>query len=392
MIIMACNEICFSFGTDLILDKVTCNLKLGEKAGLVGVNGAGKSTLFKIIYGIIQQDSGELYLARGLKTGYLEQNSGLESGNTIWAEMLTAYSQLLSIETRLKTVEKNISIEKDEKYLHSMVKEYDSLLERYKREGGYEYNSRIKGVLRGLGFMENQFDLVVKNLSGGQKTRLALAKLLLEEPDLLLLDEPTNHLDISAIEWLEDFLRSYKKAVLIISHDRYFLDAVTTKTIELENCKCTTYDGCYSVYVKNKAVAREIQSRHYEQQQKEIARIEAFIEQQRRWNREKNIIAAESRQKALDRMKKVNAPEKLPDSIKIKFKSGIISGNDVLSVKNLAKSFGRKGELTFKELFKGISFDIKRNEKVFFAWPEWLWKIDTAENIGWENTSERRQY
>jgi len=369
MIIMACNEICLSFGAELILDKVTFNLKQGEKAGLVGVNGAGKSTLFKIISGILQQDSGELFLARGLKTGYLAQDSGLESGNSIWTEMLTAYAPLLAMETRLKTLEKNISLEKDENLLHSMMKEYDSLLERYKREGGYEYNSRIKGVLRGLGFTENQFDLVVKNLSGGQKTRLALAKLLLEEPDLLLLDEPTNHLDISAIEWLEDFLKSYKKAVLIISHDRYFLDAVTTKTIELENCKCTTYDGNYSVYAKKKAVAREIQSRHYEQQQKEIARIEAFIEQQRRWNRERNIIAAESRQKALDRMKKLDAPEKPPDSIKIKFKSGIISGNDVLSVKNLAKSFGRIGELTFKELFKGISFDIKRNERVFLLGP-----------------------
>ncbi len=363
MIILACNEISLSFGTDIILNKISCNLKQGEKAGLVGVNGAGKSTLFKIINGILQQDSGQIFMSKGLQTGYLDQSSGLESENTIWAEMLTTYSTLLSMESRLKTLEKNISIENDEERLHAMMKEYDTLLERFKREGGYEYNSRIKGVLRGLGFAESQYELAVKKLSGGQKTRLALAKLLLEEPDLLLLDEPTNHLDISAIEWLEDFLKSYKKAVLVISHDRYFLDTVTTKTIELENCECTTYDGNYSEYAKKKAVSREIQRRHYEQQQKEIARMEAFIEQQRRWNREKNIIAAESRQKAIDRMEKLNAPKNLPGSIKINFSSNVISGNDVLSVENLSKNFPDK------ELFGNISFNIKRGEKIFLLGP-----------------------
>lgn len=363
MIILACNEISLSFGTDLILNKVSCNVQQGEKAGLVGVNGAGKSTLFKIITGSLQQDSGDIFMSRGLKTGYLDQNSGLESENTIWEEMLTTYAALLSIESRLKTLEKNISLEKDEERLHSMMKEYDNLLERFKQEGGYEYNSRIKGVLRGLGFTDSQFEMIVKKLSGGQKTRLALARLLLEEPDLLLLDEPTNHLDIGAIEWLEDYLKSYKKAVLIISHDRYFLDAVTTKTIELENCECTTYDSSYSEYAKKKAIAREIQRKHYEQQQKEIARMEAFIEQQRRWNREKNIIAAESRQKAIDRMEKLDAPKNLPNSIKIKFRSSIISGNDVLSVENLSKNF------TGKELFREISFDIKRSEKIFLLGP-----------------------
>ncbi len=363
MIILACSEISLSFGTDIILNKVSCNLKQGEKAGLVGVNGAGKSTLFKIITGSLQQDSGEIFMSRGLKTGYLDQNSGLESESTIWEEMLTTYSALLSMESRLKTLEKNISLEKDEERLHTMMKEYDTLLERFKQEGGYEYNSRIKGVLRGLGFTDSQFELTVKKLSGGQKTRLALAKLLLEEPDLLLLDEPTNHLDIGAIEWLEDYLKSYKKAVLVISHDRYFLDAVTIRTIELENCECTTYDSSYSEYARKKAIAREIQRRHYEQQQKEIARMEAFIEQQKRWNREKNIIAAESRQKAIDRMEKLDAPKNLPNSIKIKFRSSITSGNDVLCVENLSKNF------TGKELFNEISFDIKRGEKIFLLGP-----------------------
>ncbi|HEX2946254.1 MAG TPA: ABC-F type ribosomal protection protein [Clostridia bacterium] len=363
MIILACNEISLSYGTDVILNKVSCNVQQGEKAGLVGVNGAGKSTLFKIITGRLQQDSGDLFVSKGLRLGCLDQNSGLDTDRTIRAEMLTTYSALISMEEKLKLLEKNISLEKDEERLHSMMHEYDTLLERFSREGGYEYNSRVRGVLRGLGFPDEQFELPVKALSGGQKTRLALAKLLLEEPDLLLLDEPTNHLDISAIEWLEDYLKGYRKAVLVISHDRYFLDAVTTKTIELENCECTTYDGSYSVYAQKKAVDREIQRRHYEQQQKEIARMEAFIEQQRRWNREKNIVAAESRQKAIDRLEKLDAPQKLPEGIKIKFSSSIISGNDVLSVENLSKSFPGK------PLFNDINFDMKRNERVFLLGP-----------------------
>lgn len=359
MIILTCNEVSLSFGTDIILNKVSCILQQNEKTGLVGVNGAGKSTLFKLITGRLQPDSGEIFITKGLKKGYLDQNSGLESDNTIWAEMLTTYSALTSMEARLKLLEKNISLEKDEERIHSMMKEYDTLLERFSRDGGYEYNSRIKGVLHGLGFADSQFGLRVHVLSGGQKTRLALAKLLLEEPDLLLLDEPTNHLDIGAIEWLEDFLKNYKKSVFVISHDRYFLDAVTTKTIELENCVCTAYNGSYSSYAEKKAVDREIQRKHYEQQQKEISRMEAFIEQQRRWNRERNIVAAESRQKAIDRIEKLNAPTKLPESIKIKFRSSVISGNDVLFVENLSKSYPGK------ELFHDISFDIKRNEKVF---------------------------
>ncbi len=363
MIILACNDITLSFGTEIILSKVSCNLHRGEKAALVGVNGAGKSTLFKIIIGSLQQDSGEVFMSKGLRTGYLDQSSGLESENTIWAEMLTAYHVLTSMEARLKLLEKNISREGDEQRLRSMMKEYDRLLERFMREGGYEYNSRIKGVLRGLGFKDEEFELTIKTLSGGQKTRLALAKLLLEEPDLLLLDEPTNHLDIKAIEWLEDFLKSYKQAVFVISHDRYFLDATTTKTIELENCECTTYDGSYSEYAKQKVIEREIQHRHYNQQQKEIARMEAFIEQQRRWNRERNIIAAESRQKAIDRMEKVNAPKRLPGSIKMKLKSSIASGNDVLSVESLSKSFPGK------ELFEDLSFEVDRGEKAFIIGP-----------------------
>lgn len=363
MIILSCNEISLAFGTDVILNKASLKLQQGEKAGLVGVNGAGKSTLFKIITGSLPQDSGDVFMSKGLRIGFLDQYSGLESDNTIWSEMLTTYKSLIAAEKRLKQLETDISTESNEERLHSMMKEYDTLLERFSRDGGYEYNSRIRGVLRGLGFEDAQFELPVRTLSGGQKTRLALARLLLEEPDVLLLDEPTNHLDINAIEWLEDFLKNYKKSVLVISHDRYFLDTVTTKTIELENNECTEYGGNYTEYARKKAEAREIQQKHYELQQKEIARMEAFIEQQRRWNREKNIVAAESRQKAIDRLERLDAPKRLPGSIRLKFESSITSGNDVLFVDELSKNYPGK------ELFKNVSFEIKRNEKIFLVGP-----------------------
>jgi ATP-binding cassette subfamily F protein 3 len=243
------------------------------------------------------------------------------------------------------------------------MKEYSSLVDNFTNSGGYEYNSRVKGVLRGLGFDDSQFNLKIQALSGGQKTRIALAKLLLEEPDILLLDEPTNHLDIDAIEWLEGFLKNYRKCVIIISHDRYFLDTVTQKTIEIENHECRVYNCNYTEYIKRKQTDREIQLKHFELQQKEIARMESFIEQQRRWNREKNIVAAESRQKAIDRMDKIDRPTDLPNSIKIRFRTSIISGNDVLFVEALSKDFPGKS------LFKDITFKLRKSEKVFLLGP-----------------------
>lgn len=363
MIILACGNISLSFGTDIILDNISFNIQQGEKVALVGVNGAGKSTLFKIITGCLQPDSGDIFMSKGLQLGYLDQNSGLDSDNSIWDELLTTCSGLIKMEERLKLLEKRISSEKDNEALESLMREYDNLTEKFRREGGYEYNSRVRGILRGLGFDDSQFQLKIQALSGGQKTRLALAKMLLEEPDMLMLDEPTNHLDIGALEWLEDFLKSYRKSIFIISHDRYFLDAVTNRTIELENCRCSSFQGGYSEYAKRKAADRVIQQKHYEQQQKEISRMEAFIEQQKRWNREKNIIAAESRQKAIDRIERLDAPKKLPDKIRIKFRSSIISGNDVLFIEALSKAFPGK------QLFEDINFNLKRNEKVFLLGP-----------------------
>lgn len=363
MIVLSCNSVCLSYGTNVILDNITFNIQDCDHAGIVGVNGAGKSTLFKIISGILQSDSGDVFISKKLRLGFLEQNSGLDSSNTIWDTVLSTFSDLIEMEDRLKYLEEKISIERHETNLSSYMKEYSLLTEKYSRSGGYEYNSKVKGVLRGLGFEDSEFDRKIHTLSGGQKTRLALVKLLLEEPDILLLDEPTNHLDINSLEWLEDFLKNYKKCVLIISHDRYFLDMVTNKTIELENSQCRVYNGNYTSYMQQKSVDRDIQQKHFDQQQKEIAKMEAFIEQQKRWNREKNIIAAESRQKAIDRIDKVVKPKELPDKIKIKLKSTIISGNDVLFVEKLAK------EYPGKTLFKDISFNLKRNEKVFLLGP-----------------------
>lgn len=363
MIVLGCNNISLSFGVREILKDISFSINDTDKVGVVGVNGAGKSTLFKIIIGKYLPDSGEIYTAKNSKLGYLEQNSGLDSSNTILDEVLAVYSHFTEMESRMKDLEKSMSTEKDEGRLHSIMKEYSRLTDEYTRLGGFEYKSRAKGVLKGLGFEEDQFSLNAKNLSGGQKTRLALARLLLTEPDILLLDEPTNHLDINAIEWLEEFLSNYKKCVLVISHDRYFLDRITNKTLEIENCECKLYNGNYSTYLNKKAVDREIQQRHYELQQKEIARMEAFIEQQRRWNREKNIIAAESRQKAIDRMEKIEAPKSLPQKVRMEFKSRIASGNDVLFVEGLGK------EYPGKPLFKDVKFNIRKKERVFILGP-----------------------
>ncbi|MEN2773500.1 ABC-F family ATP-binding cassette domain-containing protein [Acetivibrio clariflavus] len=363
MILLGCNNISISFGTRQILKDVTFSVQDTDKIGIVGVNGAGKSTLFKIITSGYIPDSGEIYLAKGCKIGYLAQNSELESSNTILEEVLTAFSHLIRMEERIKELEKLISTEKDEEKLSSYMKEYSNLSDNFSRNGGYEYNSRSRGILKGLGFREEEFELKVSSLSGGQKTRLAMAKLLTEEPDLLLLDEPTNHLDIDAVEWLEDFLITYKKGVMIISHDRFFLDRITNKTLEIENCECKLYNGNYTKFVQQKEQDREIQQKHYELQQKEIARMEAFIEQQRRWNRERNIIAAESRMKAIERMEKVDKPNDLPEKIKIDFKVTIQSGNEVLTVDKLSK------EYPGRPLFNNLSFKVMKRERVFILGP-----------------------
>lgn len=363
MIVLNCNNIDFSYGTEVIIQNISFSLQETDKVGLVGVNGAGKSTLFKILTGELIQESGEVFISKDFVLGYLKQNAALNSENTLWDELLEVFKDLVTMENSINRIEKEISTTTDQEKLSSLMKEYSRLTERFSYLGGYEYNSRVRGVLRGLGFDDSEFTYKVDILSGGQKTRLALAKVLLEEPDILLLDEPTNHLDISAVEWLEDYLKNYKKCLLIISHDRYFLDSVTNKTIEIENRNNTVYNCNYSAYVKQKASNKEIQEKHYQLQQKEIARQEAFIEQQRRWNREKNIVAAESRQKAIDRMVKLDKPSAAPQKIKMKFNQTILSGNEVLEVDSVSKAYDDK------VLFNNLSFKIRKAERVFLLGP-----------------------
>lgn len=363
MIVLNCNNISFLYGTEVIIKNISFSLQENDKVGLVGVNGAGKSTLFKILTGELHQEEGELFISKELVLGYLKQNAALNSDNTLWDELKDVFRELVSMEEDIKRIEKDISKTSEQNKLDALMKEYSRLTERFSYLGGYEYNSRIRGILRGLGFQDNEFENSVNILSGGQKTRLALAKVLLEEPDILLLDEPTNHLDIAAVEWLEDYLKSYKKCLLIISHDRYFLDSVTNKTIEIENKTNTCYNCNYSGFVQQKAVNREIQEKHYMLQQKEIARQEAIIEQQRRFNREKNIVTAESRMKALDRMVKIDKPQDAPDKLRMRFNQAVASGNDVLELDSMTKAYGDK------KLFEDVSFKVRKAERVFLLGP-----------------------
>lgn len=361
MAVLSINNMKLSFGTKEIISNASFLVEEGDKVGIVGVNGAGKTTILKIILGQILPDEGDILLSRGTKIGYLSQSPDLDSNNTIFEEMMVSMENFLHMERMLKNLELKIETEKNQEILEKYAKEYSKISENYNSLGGYYYESRIKGVLKGLGIHESEWNRQVSTLSGGQKTRLSLAKLFVEESDLILLDEPTNHLDVDATEWLENFIRESKKTFIIVSHDRYFLDAITNKIIDVENCKVKIYNGNYTLFVKKKKAEREIDEKHYENQQKEIARLEAFIEQQRRWNREKNIIAAESRQKAIDRMQKYVKPEKERRKIAIKFGEIASCGYDILNVEKLSKKFGNN------ELFKDINFRIVKNERVFLV-------------------------
>lgn len=354
MISIGVDKISLSFGEKKILDNISFSLNDGERLGIVGVNGAGKTSLFKIITGEYT-DCGDVYISKDKSIGILHQNTVADSDLTLYEELLSAREDLILLEEQISTLERQLG----EHSTPELISQFTRLSEQFKEKGGFEYKNRALSYLSKLGFEESEQNKSVRSLSGGQKTRLALGKLLLSSPDILLLDEPTNHLDISSLTWLEEILSSSKQTILLVSHDRYFLDKVCNKILDIENGHGKLYSGNYSKYVQAKQIDREIQQRHYENQQREIARMEAFIEQQKRWNREKNIIAAESRRKAIDRMEKIDAPDKLPDSVRLRFDSGSESGNDVLTVKNLSKSYGDK------TVFSDVSFLIKRGDFAF---------------------------
>ena len=371
MIALSVNDISLEYGTDVILDKINFSINEGDRLGIVGVNGAGKSTLLKIICGSISPSGGEVYVGKGKSVAMLEQNAMLFSESSVFEEMLYAFPEQLRLEQRLAELEAEIAHGGEK-----AIAEFSALSERFRDIGGYEFRGRIRSMLARFGFPEAMHSACVGNLSGGERTRLSLVRLLLVEPDILILDEPTNHLDTDTLEWLENHLRSYPKTLITVSHDRYFLDVVATKMLEIEHTRAELYTGNYSAFAEKKAAARKVLEHRYAEQQKEIARQEAYIEQQRRWNRERNIIAAESREKALARMQKIDAPKAVPKNIRLSFGYSGESGNDVLIADRLAASYGAK------KIFEDVSFLIKKNDRVLIVGPNGCGKSTLLKIIG----------
>ena len=316
--ILACHHITKEFPERTVLSDVTFHLEKGDKAAIVGVNGAGKTTLLKIITGQMAPDEGSVSVTRGMSVGYLAQNQEFSSDSTIYEELLSVKKYLQDMERELARKEKLMTTVKGEA-LTQLVSDYTDLLNRFEQENGYAYKGEITGVLRGLGFGDEDFDQRVSTLSGGQKTRVALGKLLLAHPDIILLDEPTNHLDLGSIRWLETYLMNYRGTVILVSHDRYFLDRTVTKIVEIENGKAVMFNGNYTVYSQRREAMREAQKAAYLNNQAEIRHQEEVIEKLRRFNREKSIKRAESREKMLQRMEVVNKPFELRDDMRLTF-------------------------------------------------------------------------
>ena len=355
--ILSCSNICKSFGENDILRQVSFQIEDHEKAAIVGINGAGKSTLLKVLIGKLAADDGVVTWAKGASIGYLAQHQDLVGAETIYDALLEVKKPVIQMEARIRSLELEMkSASGDE--LEAKLSEYSRLNHEFEMADGYSYQSEITGVLKGLGFTEDEFSKPITALSGGQKTRVSLGKLLLTKPDILLLDEPTNHLDMESIAWLETYLRNYSGAVIIVAHDRYFLDRVVTKIIELDMGHCTVFSGNYSAYSDKKAMLRDAAIRAYLNQQQEIRHQEAVIAKLKSFNREKSIKRAESREKMLDKIDRLEKPVQTNDSMDIRLEPDVVSGNDVLTVTDLSKSFDTQ------TLFTNVDFEIKRGERV----------------------------
>ena len=355
--ILSVQNVSKSFGTDEILKNVSFHIEDHEKAAVVGINGAGKSTLLKIIVGELTPDTGEVITAKGKSLGYLAQHQDLEGDRTIEEELLSVKSDVIAMEQKIRAMEEQMHhVEGAE--LEKLLEDYNRMHHQFELEGGYSYRSEVYGVLNGLGFSQEDYQKKISQLSGGQKTRVALGRLLVTKPDIILLDEPTNHLDMNSITWLETFLMNYKGAVVIVSHDRYFLDRVVTKVIEVSLHQAQVYEGNYSEYAVKKEKVREAQLKAYYNQQREIKHQEEVITKLKSFNREKSIKRAESREKMLDRVQRIEKPLELQDRMRISLEPRVLSGNDVLHVEALSKAFPGQ------TLFSDISFDIKRGERV----------------------------
>ena len=355
--ILACQNINKAFGTNVILKDASFHIEEKEKAAIVGINGAGKSTLLKIIMKQIPADSGEVILAKDRTIGYLAQHEAVSSGNTIYEELLEVKQDIFELERHIRTLELQMKSQSGGE-LEQTLELYNRLNTEFEQKNGYACKSEIVGVLKGLGFTEDEFSKQVDTLSGGQKTRVALGKLLLAKPDLILLDEPTNHLDMQSIAWLENFLINYSGAVIIVAHDRYFLNRVVSKVIEIDHAKATTFLGNYSAYSEKKAQLRDSQLKAWMNQQREIKHQQEVIDKLKSFNREKSIKRAESREKMLEKMEVLDRPDTEVQELKLSLEPRFPSGNDVLRVEGLAKSFGDH------TLFTDLDFEIKRGERV----------------------------
>ena len=355
--ILSCQNISKSFGTDEILKNVSFHIEENEKAAVVGINGAGKSTLLKIIMKQENPDEGDVTLAKDKTIGYLAQYQDVSGHHTIYEEVLDSKRDIIEMEERLRSMEAQMNTLSGDA-LEQLLDTYHKLSHEFEQVNGYAYRSEVTGILKGLGFTEEEFDKKMNELSGGQKTRVSLGKLLVTKPDVLLLDEPTNHLDIESIRWLETFLLNYKGAVLIVSHDRYFLDRVVSKVVEIFQHKGYVYQGNYSDYAKKKAAIRAAMIKQYYNQQREIKHQEEVIAKLKSFNREKSIKRAESREKMLDKIERIEKPVEDNTDIRIVLEPNVVSGNDVLKVEGLAKAFPPL------QLFQGIDFEVKRGERV----------------------------
>lgn len=357
MAVLDVQNLTLSFGENTLFSNVSFDIKEKEKVGLIGCNGAGKTSLFKIITGEYTPDDGACFISKNSRLGYMEQHTCSEN-KTVWDELVSVFDDLIVVEKRLEEITELLT--KGEGNQTELIEEQDRLNTIFTRDGGLTYKSMTRSALIGLGFGEDDFAMPTAKLSGGQRSKLILAKLLLSKADFLLLDEPTNHLDIKAVEWLEGFLKDFNGACLIVSHDRYFLDKITTKTVEIENKKCRSYIGNYSEFLVKKAAEQKAIEEKYENDMKEIARLEGIIEQQRQWNREKNIKTAESKEKVVERIKaQLVVPDSKVARIRFDFTPKCVSGEDVLSVSDLKKSFGDK------TIFSNTSFEVKKGERVF---------------------------
>lgn len=355
--ILSCQNIVKSFGTDVIIKGGSFHIEENEKAAIVGINGAGKTTLLRIIAGESSPDSGTVTLAKGSTLGYLKQHQNVSSTSSIYDELLSVKEDLLQMERRLREIEHEMKHLTGEK-LQALMEQYNRISTEFEHRNGYAIQSEVTGVLKGLGFTEDEFSKQICTLSGGQKTRVALGKLLLSEPDILLLDEPINHLDLHSISWLESYLLSYKKAVLIVAHDRYFLNRVASKIIELDNGTISSFSGNYSDYAEKKAQLRETAWKAYLNQQQEIKHQEAVIAKLKSFNREKSIKRAESREKMLDKIEVLDKPSEVRADMHLHFSPQVTSGNDVLKVEHLAKAFPGS------PLFSDLNFTVSRGERI----------------------------